>query len=77
MIREMCDCAGMPLTVGVSEMVAESHVTGTSRVMYALFAALQLGFGLAVGEDMMWWAPKPSKQGCPPQDLPIWTKGIW
>lgn len=68
---------GMPLTVGVSEMVAESHVTGTSRVMYALFAALQLGFGLAVGEDMMWWAPKPSKQGCPPQDLPIWTKGIW
>eukprot|EP00850_Spirogloea_muscicola_P012752 SM000083S22799 [mRNA] locus=s83:467781:470345:- [translate_table: standard] len=33
-----------------SLLVAKAHVTGTSHLMYALFSALQLGFGLATGE---------------------------
>ncbi|KAH9533789.1 hypothetical protein CY35_18G070600 [Sphagnum magellanicum] len=68
---------GMSLTLGVSEMVAKSHVTGTSRVMYALFSALQLGFGLAMGENLVWWAPKPVSAACVPPDLSIWLNLIW
>jgi uncharacterized membrane protein YjjP (DUF1212 family) len=68
---------GLSLTLGVSEMVAKSHVTGTSRVMYALFSALQLGFGLAMGENLVWWAPKPVSAACVPPDLSIWLNLIW
>jgi hypothetical protein len=67
----------MSLTLGVSEMVAKSHVTGTSRVMYALFSALQLGFGLAMGENLVWWAPKPVSAACVSPDLSIWLNLIW
>lgn len=68
---------GMSLTLGVSEMVAKSHVTGTSRIMYALFSALQLGFGLAMGENLVWWAPKPVSAVCVPPNLSIWVNLIW
>lgn len=68
---------GLSLTLGVSEMVAKSHVTGTSRIMYALFSALQLGFGLAMGENLVVWAPKPVSAECVSPSLPIWFKLIW
>lgn len=68
---------GLSLTLGVSEMVAKSHVTGTSRIMYALFSALQLGFGLAMGENLVVWAPKPVSAECVSPTLPIWLKLVW
>lgn len=68
---------GLSLTLGVSEMVAKSHVTGTSRIMYALFSALQLGFGLAMGENLVIWAPKPVTADCAPPNLSIWLKLLW
>lgn len=49
--------SGLSLTLGVSKMVAKAHVTGMSRIMYALFSALQLGFGIAVGENIVFWEP--------------------
>jgi hypothetical protein len=45
--------------------------------MYALFSALQLGFGLAMGENLVWWAPKPVSAACVPPDLSIWLNLIW
>jgi uncharacterized membrane protein YjjP (DUF1212 family) len=69
---------GLSLTLGVSEMVAKSHVTGTSRIMYALFSALQLGFGLAMGENLVIWAPKPvSADSCLSPSLPVYLKLVW
>lgn len=68
---------GLSLTLGVSEMVAKSHVTGTSRIMYALFSALQLGFGLAMGENLVIWAPKPVSAECVSPILPIYLKLVW
>jgi uncharacterized membrane protein YjjP (DUF1212 family) len=68
---------GLSLTLGVSEMVAKSHVTGTSRIMYALFSALQLGFGIAMGENLVLWAPKPVSAQCISPALPIWLKLVW
>ncbi|XP_024384416.1 uncharacterized protein C7D4.12c [Physcomitrium patens] len=68
---------GLSLTLGVSEMVAKSHVTGTSRVMNALFSALQLGFGLAMGENLVVWAPKPVTAECVSPTLPLWLKFVW
>ena len=68
---------GLSLTLGVSEMVAKSHVTGCSRIMYALFSALQLGFGLAMGESLVVWAPKPVSSQCISPSLPIYFKLLW
>eukprot|EP00249_Psilotum_nudum_P014056 c24640_g2_i1 orf=1307-2398(+) len=68
---------GMSLTLGVSEMVAKAHVTGTSRIMFALFSALQLGFGLSIGESLVWWATQPITQTCENHNLAIWWNIIW
>ncbi|KAJ7539359.1 hypothetical protein O6H91_11G088800 [Diphasiastrum complanatum] len=69
---------GMALTLGVSEMVAKTYVTGTSHIMYALFSALQLGFGLSVGEKLVWWVKtEPSAPPCPASKLSVWWNVIW
>ncbi|KAL3692257.1 hypothetical protein R1sor_005908 [Riccia sorocarpa] len=67
---------GLSLTLGVSEMVAKAHVTGTSRIMYALFSALQLGFGISVGENLVFWAPTV-KPACQPSGLSFWWNILW
>eukprot|EP00850_Spirogloea_muscicola_P012067 SM000077S21541 [mRNA] locus=s77:41844:44466:- [translate_table: standard] len=68
---------GLSLTVGVSELVAKAHVTGTAHLMYALFSALQLGFGLAIGENLVWWAHHDIKKTCSSPDLPYWWNLFW
>ncbi|KAG6556858.1 hypothetical protein Mapa_001805 [Marchantia paleacea] len=68
---------GLSLTLGVSEMVARAHVTGTSRIMYAFFSSLQLGFGIAVGENIVFWAPTPPSSGCEPTGLSYWWSILW
>ncbi|KAL2628513.1 hypothetical protein R1flu_013199 [Riccia fluitans] len=67
---------GMSLTLGVSEMVAKAHVSGTSRIMYALFSALQLGFGISVGENIIFWAPAPTP-ACQPSGMSFWWNILW
>ncbi|CAM6124882.1 unnamed protein product [Calypogeia fissa] len=68
---------GLSLTLGVSEMVAKAHVTGTSRIMYALFSALQLGFGIAVGENLVFWEEQAATMECEKPDLSIWWSILW
>ncbi|KAH7440511.1 hypothetical protein KP509_04G111000 [Ceratopteris richardii] len=70
---------GMALTLGVSDMVAKSHVMGTSCMIRALFSALQLGFGLSIGDRLVWWVhERPSKaQNCEPSSIPIWLNMLW
>ncbi|XP_024530260.1 uncharacterized UPF0442 protein C7D4.12c isoform X1 [Selaginella moellendorffii] len=68
---------GMPLTLGVSEMVAKSHVTGTSRVIHGLFSALQLGFGLAIGDSFLWWSKAHDKAHCTPPSISKWWNTLW
>ncbi|KAH9552829.1 hypothetical protein CY35_09G087400 [Sphagnum magellanicum] len=45
---------GQNLTFGVSEVVEGSVLTGSARITKALVSSLQLGFGLAIGENLVW-----------------------
>lgn len=45
--------------------------------MYALFSALQLGFGIAVGENLVFWEPQPATMDCELPDLSIWWSPLW
>lgn len=69
----------MSLTLGVSDMVAKAHVTGTSRILYGLFSALQLGFGLSIGEGLVWWAQQslPNPDTCEDSNLSFWWDILW
>jgi len=71
-------CAGQNLTIGVSEVVEGSVLTGSARITKALVSSLQLGFGLAIGENLVWWAPKLEPSSCsnpniPPSNIIIWS----
>ncbi|KAJ7526929.1 hypothetical protein O6H91_16G027900 [Diphasiastrum complanatum] len=66
---------GMKLTLGISEMVSKSYITGTSRIMNSLFSALLLGFGLNIGEKIVWWAPVDP--ACQSNDLSEWWNVLW
>jgi hypothetical protein len=71
-------CAGQNLTIGVSEVVEASVLTGSARIPKALVSSLQLGSGLAIGENLVWWAPKLEPNSCsnpnlPPSNIIIWS----
>ncbi|KAL2652223.1 hypothetical protein R1flu_020351 [Riccia fluitans] len=68
---------GEGLTVGVSEVVEASLVTGASRIIRALVASLQLGFGLVVGEKIMFWGKSSVKEQCKPVQLSQWWDVLW
>ncbi|KAI5064380.1 hypothetical protein GOP47_0021050 [Adiantum capillus-veneris] len=70
---------GMALTLGVSDMVAKSHVMGTSRIIHAFFSALQLGFGLSMGDRLVWWAQDRSlePETCEVSSLSFWWDILW
>lgn len=70
---------GMALTLGVSDMVAKSHVTGTSCIICGLFSALQLGFGLSIGERLVCWAQErpPMPETCEGSSLSFWWNILW
>ncbi|KAL3699744.1 hypothetical protein R1sor_017766 [Riccia sorocarpa] len=67
---------GQALTVGVSEVVDSSIITGASRIVRALVASLQLGFGLVVGEKLMFWG-KTSVRDCNPVEVSGWWDILW
>ena len=69
--------SGMALTVGISELVAGATVSGSSRIMAALFVALQLGFGMAVGEAAVFWSTKSPAHTCPAPQLSPWWQIVW
>jgi hypothetical protein len=75
---DIFSCAGQNLTIGVSEVVEGSVLTGSARITKALVSSLQLGFGLAIGENLVWWAPKLEPNSCsnpniPPSNIIIWS----
>lgn len=67
----------MALTLGASEMFAKAHVTGSASIMSGLYSSMQLGFGLATGENLMWWNRDPVSATCIPKDFPHWWNLIW
>ncbi|KAG6548590.1 hypothetical protein Mapa_010079 [Marchantia paleacea] len=68
---------GEGLTVGISEMVENSLISGTSRIVRALIASLQLGFGLLIGEKMVWWTHDAVQKDCTSSQLSEWWDVIW
>ena len=67
----------MELTLGASEMFAKAHVTGSASIMSGLYSSMQLGFGLATGENLMWWDTDRVSATCIPSDVPHWWNLIW
>ncbi|GAQ88884.1 DUF1212 domain containing protein [Klebsormidium nitens] len=66
---------GLSLTVGVSELTSGAKVSGSARVMGALFEALQLGFGMETAQGLVWWAPRV-KRACNAATQPVWLQLI-
>jgi uncharacterized membrane protein YjjP (DUF1212 family) len=60
---------GLSITTAVSELAAHSLVSGTSRFFGAIITALQVGFGLAIGSNLVIWRNKSVEddivKGCP------------
>ena len=40
---------GLSLTIAMAELTTKNMISGTARLLYALITALQLGFGIAIG----------------------------
>lgn len=68
---------GLSLTVGVSELVAKAYNSGSAKITYALFSAMQLGFGLAIGEQLCYWAPSRIPTSCPGSTPSTWWNLLW
>lgn len=51
------------------------QVSGSARVMGALFEALQLGFGMETAQGLVWWAPRV-KHACNAASQPVWLQLI-
>eukprot|EP00897_Mesotaenium_endlicherianum_P008150 jgi/Mesen1/7363/ME000381S06598 len=68
---------GLSLTIGVSELVAQSSLSGSAKIMAALFSALQLGFGLAIGEKLVWWNKSKIPNTCPGANPNPWLNLVW
>eukprot|EP00271_Cylindrocystis_brebissonii_P011256 TRINITY_DN282_c0_g1_i1.p1 TRINITY_DN282_c0_g1~~TRINITY_DN282_c0_g1_i1.p1 ORF type:complete len:532 (+),score=88.45 TRINITY_DN282_c0_g1_i1:203-1798(+) len=68
---------GLSLTVATSELVAKSYVSGSSKFLAALFAAIQLGFGMEIGSRLVWWAGRNAGEECPESDMSIWWQILW
>ncbi|MCO5570735.1 hypothetical protein L7F22_062101 [Adiantum nelumboides] len=67
----------MAITLGVSDMVAKSHVSGTSCIIRAFFSALQLGFGLSIGDNLVWWAQDSFLAPCEASSFSFWWDILW
>jgi hypothetical protein len=68
----------MSLALGASEMISKSRVTGSADIMCGLYSSMQLGFGLAMGENLVWWAGEPPPNGpCDASNLSLWWKFVW
>lgn len=66
----------MALTLGASEMISKSRVTGSADIVRGLYSSMQLGFGLAMGENLVWWAGDSTSAKCATQELPLGWKFI-
>lgn len=69
--------AGQNLTIGVSEVVESAVLTGSARIMKGLVTSLQLGFGLSIGESLVWWVPRLEPTACSAPDISPWFLVIW
>jgi hypothetical protein len=69
--------AGQNLTIGVSEVVEGAVITGSARIVKALVSSLQLGFGLMIGEKVVWWLPKLEPTPCADPNIFPWFLIIW
>lgn len=68
---------GQNLTIGVSEVVEGAVITGSARIVKALVSSLQLGFGLMIGEKVVWWLPKLEPTPCADPNIFPWFLIIW
>ncbi|MCO4744493.1 MAG: threonine/serine exporter family protein [Proteobacteria bacterium] len=65
---------GFSLTVGMTELATGHHLTGSSRVLGAFLALLQLGFGVALGSRLL--AHLGAVDPVIVTPLPAWAVGI-
>lgn len=57
---------GLSITQAVMEISSRSMISGVARLVYAFSIALQLGFGMALGSELAWWASPLITTTCVP-----------
>ena len=57
---------GFSITQSVMEISSRSMISGVARLVYAISIALQLGFGMALGSELAWWASPLITTTCEP-----------
>lgn len=65
---------GLTVTTAMRELATRNLVAGTARLMGAVLLLLQLGFGVALGWQMV--RLLPASLDTLPQPLPLWTLGV-
>lgn len=64
---------GLSLTTAITELATGNIISGTCRMFYAALVALQLGFGIAIGSGIIFWAKSSSSsEPCSPS-IPVWV----
>lgn len=72
---------GLPFTIALSEVVYGSLTAGTTRFAQSSIQTLQIGLGLAVGVQAVWFATDEWTMGtdtCAPPGgaVPVWAKAL-
>lgn len=61
----------------MTEVVEGAVMTGSARITKALVSSLLLGFGLVIGERLVWWVPKLESTPCDDPNISPWFLIFW
>ena len=73
---------GLSITTAVAELAAKAIIAGTSRFFSAMLTALQLGYGIMLGTNLVLWHPDPQSiliaglSGCS-ESPSVWFSPLW
>ena len=62
---------GFSLTLGLIEVSTNNLISGTVRLFSAFFTALVLGYGLSLGDALVWWKPADLPLSCNNEPVPF------
>ena len=63
---------GLSLTISVMELATRNIVSGSARIFYALLLLLELGFGIALGNGLVFWNKEDIPTGCDKDPVNPW-----
>eukprot|EP01124_Arcella_intermedia_P004820 TRINITY_DN12772_c0_g1_i2.p1 TRINITY_DN12772_c0_g1~~TRINITY_DN12772_c0_g1_i2.p1 ORF type:complete len:588 (+),score=121.57 TRINITY_DN12772_c0_g1_i2:742-2505(+) len=68
---------GISIAISMHELASGNPVSGAVRLFSALFSAIKLAFGVAIGTKLAFWLPQDSSIANCHRDLSQWLDTIW